>query len=68
MAKANKKATKVKPVDMSEGFDSLFTIITELEESTEELMPLFAASMKLSKKILRSYKQAFESGKKYVKT
>ncbi len=67
MAKANKKATKVKAMDMQEGFDGLFKILDELEETSEEILPLFAASIGMSKKILRMYQKAFEAGKKYVK-
>lgn len=67
MAKGNKKVTKVKPVDMNPAFDNLFKILDALEETSEELLPLFSASIGLSKKILKQYKQAFEAGKKYVK-
>ncbi len=67
MAKANKKATNVKPIDMATGFAHLYKIVSELEGASEELMPLFSASLRLSIKILRMYEKAFEAGKKYVK-
>ena len=67
MAKGNQKATKVKPIDMTTGFKHLYTIIDELISSSEEVLPLFSASLVLSKKILRMYERAFEAGKKYVK-
>ena len=67
MAKGNQKATNVKPGQMAANFKSLYIIIDELTESSEEILPLFSASLKLSKKILRMYERAFEAGKKYAK-
>lgn len=67
MAKGNQKAAKVKPIDMTTSFKRLYTILNELIDASGEILPLFSASLELSKKILKMYERAFEAGKKYVK-
>jgi hypothetical protein len=68
MAKANKKATNIPKVKaMNTDFDILTAQLSDIAVGSEELMPLFSASLKLSITILREYKKAFNAGKKYVK-
>ncbi len=70
MAKANKKATKSADEHdkmMNAQFDELLSVLDGMATSSEEIMPLFSASLELSKKIVRTYKKAFNVGKKYVK-
>ena len=60
MAKANKKATKKIPEGtmLDKGFDSLILSLDNMVASIEEQMPLFAASLKLSKLIAIEYKKS----------
>ena len=64
MAKANRRATKVKK--MNTNFAQILTTLEGVAEGTEEIMPLFSASIKLSIRILKEYIKAFNAGTKYV--
>lgn len=65
MAKANKGTAKVKK--MNTDFAQILGVLTDVAESTDEIMPLFSASIKLSIRILKEYIKAFNAGTKYVK-
>lgn len=67
MPKANQKATKsTKDKQMTSTFDELITVLSDMATGSEEIMPLFSASLELSIKIVRTYKKAFNVGKKYA--
>ena len=72
MAKANKKVTNVnkKPTNvkqMNTDFDGISATLSGVAVGTEEIMPLFSASLKLSVRILNEYQKAFNAGTKYAK-
>jgi len=68
MAKANKKVTNIpKTKQMNTDFAHILGVFEDVAESTEEIMPLFSASVRLSIRILKEYVKAFNAGTKYVK-
>jgi len=68
MAKANKKVTNTdKNKLMNAGFDEMLQVLDGMATSSEEIMPLFSASLELSIKIVKTYKKAFNTGVKYGK-
>lgn len=68
MAKANKKATNIPKVkQMNTDFDGISSTLSTVAVSSEEIMPLFSASLKLSIRILEEYKKAFNAGTKRAK-
>ncbi len=72
MAKANKKVINVnkKPTNvkqMNTDFDGISATLSGVAVGTEEIMPLFSASLKLSIRILNEYQKAFNAGTKYAK-
>ena len=68
MAKANKKVTQpTKKKQMNTDFAQILATLEAVAEGTEEIMPLFSASIKLSMRILKEYVKAFNAGTKYVK-
>lgn len=68
MAKANSKATKpTKKKLMNTNFNQIHTTLKEVADSSEEIMPLFSAALRLAIRILGEYQKAFNVGTKYVK-
>jgi len=60
MAKANKKDRDLTTVNKH--FDIIENSLNGLIDSSEQIMPLFSDSLKLSRKILKMYKVAFNRG------
>ena len=68
MAKANQRNKKVPSVkQMNVNFDQILATFEDVAAGTKEIMPLFSKSVEFSIDILKMYKQAFNSGTKYVK-
>ena len=68
MAKANQKNKKqVSAKQMNTNFDGISKTLSDVAVSSEEIMPLFSASLKLAIRILEEYRKAFNAGTKYTK-
>jgi len=68
MAKANKKVTsKEKTEQMNGQFDEIISVFTSIKEEAEDVLPLLAQSLELTIEITKTYKKAFNAGKKYIK-
>lgn len=65
MAKANRQTKKI--TQMNANFDQILEVLEDMAACSEEIMPLFSASLKLSQEIVRTYKKAFNAGTKYTK-
>jgi len=65
MAKANRQTKKI--TQMNANFDQIRETLQDVAKGTEEIMPLFSATIKLSIRILEEYIKAFNAGTKYVK-
>lgn len=65
MAKANRQTEKI--TQMNKNFDQMLGILEDMAASSEEIMPLFAASLELSRKIILTYKKAFNAGTKFTR-
>lgn len=49
---------------MNEKFDTVINIIDTLADQSEQVMPLAAESLRLTKRIVKTYKEAFNKGLK----
>lgn len=60
MAKANKKAQELESVNHK--FDEIYSVVDDLADSVESIMPLVADSLRFTKKLIKLYQKAFNSG------
>jgi len=68
MAKANQNNKTIpKAKKMNTDFDAISATFSDVAVGTEEIMPLFSASVKLAIKILKEYQKAFNAGTKHTK-